>query len=115
MIQRKRAAQTVHGPDVALTRAELYAKQNGRCYLCGEPGDLDEMVIDHDHRCSCGPRYTCRNCRRGLAHSQCNTLIGLAGDDPEKLHRIAGNLAKAKEQHGDPAPPLTLFDPEDSP
>jgi hypothetical protein len=93
----------------------LRAAQGGCCYLCSEPlpGDPAEVATDHDHRC-CGPEASCSRCRRGLAHPQCNTLIGLAGDDPGKLHRIADQLAEAQERLGDLAPPLTLFDLPDT-
>lgn len=38
---------------------------------------------------------SCAYCRRGLACGQCNTLIGMAGDDAERLVRIARNLGAA--------------------
>lgn len=77
----------------------LFAAQEGLCYLCGEPlpDDPASVHIDHDHRC-CGPKSSCPSCRRGLAHIRCNTLLGMAGDDPARLRRIAANLAKAKRR-----------------
>lgn len=70
--------------------------QGGQCFLCGDllPDDQSEWNVDHDHRC-CGPKRSCAFCRRGLACSRCNKLIGLASDDPERLRRIAGNLEAA--------------------
>ena len=44
------------------------------------------------------PEVPCPSCRRGLAHIRCNTLLGMAGDDPARLRRIAANLAKAKRR-----------------
>jgi hypothetical protein len=92
----------------------LLIAQDGCCYLCGDPlpDDPRNVHIDHDHRC-CDREHSCRSCRRGLAHSQCNTLIGLAGDDPARLHRIASNLAKAQRRIGKLPKPLTLFDLEE--
>lgn len=76
--------------------------QNGRCYLCGDPLTYDDAVIDHDHGC-CQPvkrargrgciTRSCQYCRRGLACDRCNLVVGHARDDPERLRRIADNLA----------------------
>jgi hypothetical protein len=76
--------------------AALWAAQDGQCYLCGELMDPEKKLdIDHDH--SCWPKdKSCRACRRGLAHSECNCLIGLAGDDPDRLRRIADALERAQ-------------------
>jgi Recombination endonuclease VII len=95
--------------------AALWAAQDGRCYLCGDPLSEDgrAVVVEHDHRC-CPPGRSCPLCRRGLAHHVCNAVIGLAGDDPKLLRRIAANLAKAKKRLGRLPKPLTLFDLEDT-
>src|SRR5215475_14701190 len=67
--------------------ASIWDSQDGLCYLCGEPLEqAKHACVDHDHSC-CGPQLSCRWCRRGLACRSCNCLIGLAGDDPEKLRR----------------------------
>src|SRR5258706_1567804 len=71
--------------------ATMWAAQGGRCYLGDEKMQPDEAHVDHDHRC-CPKDVTCARCRRGLAHRECNWLIGLAADDPGKLHTIARNL-----------------------
>jgi hypothetical protein len=94
----------------------LRAAQDGLCYLCGDPlpDDPAKVATDHDHRCSCGPKSSCRACRRGLAHPECNTIIGMAGDDPARLRRIAANLAQAQRRIGRLPRPLTLFDLEDT-
>jgi hypothetical protein len=91
--------------------AALWAAQDGRCYLCGEPlpEDGKGVVVDHDHRCSCGPIRSCSRCRRGLAHHACNVLIGLAGDDPKRLRRITANLKRAKRRLTAQPPPPALF------
>lgn len=94
--------------------AVLWVAQDGRCYLCGEPlpDDSAKVHIDHDHRC-CPPNRSCRACRFGLAHSQCNQLVGMAADDPIKLLRIAGNRVAAMRRLG-PFPELpALFEMED--
>lgn len=73
-------------------KQEMLGAQDGRCYLCGDALAYDDAVIDHDHSC-CPPQQTCAYCRRGLACNPCNTIIGMAGDDPERLIRIARRLA----------------------
>jgi hypothetical protein len=86
-----------HGCDYQELFIELWETQDGRCYLCDDPLDREgarRVNIDHDHRC-CPKGKTCEYCRRGLACAPCNVLIGRANDDPERLHRIADNLAKA--------------------
>ena len=88
-----------HGPGIEGWFAAAWEQQDGRCYLCGEPMDPKQAHIDHDHRC-CPKNSSCRYCRRGIAHPTCNTLIGLAGDDPDRLHRIAENLRAAMKSAG---------------
>ena len=55
------------------------------------------------------PDRSCPQCRRGLAHNVCNSLIGMAGDDPKRLRRIAANLERARKQIK-ARPPLALFE-----
>lgn len=93
-------AKLRHGEDFNL--AEMWDEQEGCCYLCGNPLDLDlprGVNVDHDHLC-CPKGKSCRDCRRGLACTRCNTLIGLAGDDPDLLRRIAGALEAASSKKG---------------
>jgi hypothetical protein len=90
----------------------LWASQGGCCYLCEAPlpkeANYRVIVIEHDHRC-CPPARSCPRCRRGLAHAACNTLIGLADDDPAELCKIAANLERAKRQVAERPAPLVLF------
>lgn len=73
----------------------LWDAQGGLCYLCGNEM-TEDAVIDHDHSC-CPQNKSCRTCRRGLAHSQCNSSIGMAKDDPDQLRNMADALQAAKE------------------
>jgi hypothetical protein len=73
------------------------AAQEGGCYLCSEPLDLEKkrgIHVDHDHSCCRGNR-SCGKCIRGLACHACNTGIGAFGDDPDRMIRVAGRLAAA--------------------
>ena len=79
---------------------ELFTAQEGRCYLCGEPLNLDKpraVSIDHDHACCRGKR-SCGSCVRGLACHKCNVGTALFGDDPERMRRVADNLEMANRQ-----------------
>lgn len=84
-----------HGRDIAQALMAMWQAQGGRCYLCEEPlpAERRKVHVDHAHTC-CGPKRSCGFCRRGLACDRCNNLIGRAGDDPELLRRIAGNLER---------------------
>lgn len=71
-----------------ITQAELDAlieKQGGRCAICGGPpnGAGKRLHIDHCHQ-------TGRV--RGLLCSKCNTMIGLADNDPCRLRDAADYL-----------------------
>lgn len=86
--------------------ADLAAAQGGACYLCGEPLDFTaprQVHIDHDHAC-CRGRRSCGTCVRGLACHMCNTAVGLLGEDPERMRRVADNLEMANRRLRDPAP-----------
>lgn len=71
-----------------ITRDELNAlleAQSHLCAICERPhkGKGDRLHIDHCHR-------TGR--LRALLCSNCNTLLGLAGDDPDRLEAAAAYL-----------------------
>jgi hypothetical protein len=73
----------------------IWRAQEGCCYLC-ERSLADALwAIDHDHRC-CPAGKSCDNCRRGIAHRPCNAFIGLFGDNPDLIERIAANLRAAE-------------------
>lgn len=83
-----------HGPDHEVMWATFWDEQRGLCYLCGDPLSTDsyrDIHVDHDHTC-CPKGRTCEFCRRGLACTRCNKLIGAAEDNPELLRKIADNL-----------------------
>jgi hypothetical protein len=66
----------------------MLAEQDGKCAICDttEPGHgYDVFVVDHDHR-------TGRN--RGLLCRDCNSGIGLLGDEPRQLRSAADYIER---------------------
>lgn len=61
--------------------------QNHRCAICGgeRTGPGTRLHIDHCHK---------TGKVRGLLCSKCNTVIGLAGEDPVRLMNAALYLEK---------------------
>ena len=86
-----KAARYRHGPWIEQDWAAMWEAQDGRCYLCGCGLADVRVIVEHDHSCCPGDK-SCRLCRRGLACNDCNIAIGLAGDDPDRLRRMADNL-----------------------
>jgi len=89
--ERVRNRRVAHGPDYAQVFALMWDEQGGRCYLCDEEMDRTRAEFDHDHSC-CPSGRSCGACRRGLACTRCNRLIGQVEDDPGLLRHIADNL-----------------------
>ena len=67
--------------------------QGDRCAICkGERcGPGDRLHIDHDH---------VTGKVRALLCSRCNTMIGLAGDDPARLTAAAAYIRRHRRAGG---------------
>lgn len=67
----------------------MLASQNGRCANPGcrasDPGRGRYWCVDHDH---------CTGRVRGILCYRCNSMLGFADDDPERLH---GGISYLKE------------------
>lgn len=62
----------------------MFEEQGGLCAACHEPQEENELLyVDHDHK---------TGKVRGLIHINCNSAIGLAGDDPIRLRLLADYL-----------------------
>jgi hypothetical protein len=55
----------------------MLAQFDGNCHVCKL---RPENSIDHDHTC-CDATRSCGDCVRGVLCLQCNTALGLLGDD----------------------------------
>ena len=93
---RQKVLEGNHGRGITADWAVMWDAQQGRCYLCGRDMDPDDAHVEHWHGCAAhGPKKSCRHCRRGLAHQNCNLVVGWAADDPSLLRVIADNLERA--------------------
>jgi hypothetical protein len=69
--------------------AGLWEAQDGLCCYCHRPLS-GKVVADHDHDC-CEGLTGCSRCIRGLAHNNCNVIVGMAGEDWDLLAAIAAS------------------------
>lgn len=75
---------------------DLLDRAGWQCEICAKPVGVSTGNIDHDHAC-CDDKYqTCGSCIRGILCTQCNTAIGMIGDDPEVLSAAADYLRSFK-------------------
>ncbi|CAL9431325.1 hypothetical protein SUDANB21_02057 [Streptomyces sp. enrichment culture] len=79
--------------------AEMLARQNGVCAICGLPSDDGlTLSIDHDHTCCPSPATSCGECVRGLLCTACNHGIGKFRDDPARLRAAAAYLERSRAE-----------------
>lgn len=71
---------------------EMFKSQDGVCAICGKPetryekpGTSTDLCVDHDHR---------TDEVRGLLCRTCNSMLGLAGDDPDILFNAINYLKR---------------------
>lgn len=76
---------------------ELWDLQEGLCAICFRPeegrsnrGKERRLSVDHDHE---------TNEVRGLLCTKCNTFLGLADDDIDRLQAAIRYLKKWKTEH----------------
>ena len=79
-----------------LEYSDMERAQGHTCALCGEPCSTGRrLAVDHDHE-------TGRV--RGLLCNQCNRVLGLAGDDPDRLRRMAAYVEHFRQDSGSSDP-----------
>lgn len=84
-------------PKTGITKATykaMLAEQLGVCAACGEPDLRRALSVDHEHRCCPDRSNACGQCTRGLLCSQCNLVLGMVGDDPDRLVALARYLRR---------------------
>ncbi len=83
--------------------SKMLKAQHGMCAVChiDNPGTKTGVwVVDHDHACHPG-RRGCIKCVRGLLCNPCNSMLGLAEDNPELLRSAIAYLENASQRsHG---------------
>lgn len=78
----------------------MLAAQGRVCAICQGTkchGNGTRFHVDHDHHC-CPRGKACGKCLRGLLCGNCNTMIGLAGEDPDRLIVAAEYLRGHKQR-----------------
>jgi len=66
--------------------AEMFAQQNGKCLICGEPPEPGKnLYVDHDH---------VTGLRRDLLCRRCNLVLGIVGEDVVILGTLIGYILK---------------------
>jgi Recombination endonuclease VII len=74
---------------------EMSAAQGGLCAICGQPersmrgGKLKRLAVDHDHDAGAVRALLCTNC---------NPMLGYAGDSPDILRKAAVYLERFKKE-----------------
>lgn len=70
----------------------MLQEQHDLCALCFLPfTSEDRPYVDHDHAC-CSGNTSCGKCIRGLIHSKCNKVLGMANDSIELLEKAVSYL-----------------------
>lgn len=87
----------MHGKSRQWFEAKL-AEQGNACAVCGTvapAGRYGGWNVDHDHDC-CPGGTSCGECVRDILCYKCNTFLGMAGDDPERMEAGAAYVRRHK-------------------
>ncbi len=74
---------------------EMLAEQDDACAICRK-AFTEETVpyVDHDHACCPEDATSCGRCVRGLLCQQCNTGVGMFGDDSGRIRAAADYVGR---------------------
>lgn len=78
-------------------------QDQGGCAICGKTVE-ERWHVDHNHSCEkCTTRRgSCEDCRRAVLCSNCNTGIGLFGEDVSVIQSAIEYLEYWRIQHAKP-------------
>lgn len=65
----------------------MYEEQDGRCAICKDALDIDELKIDHCHD---------SGIVRGLLCNKCNVALGMLEDDVDRLQTAIAYILKSR-------------------
>lgn len=87
-VRRSSVIKATYGIDIARFN-QMVSEQGGVCAVCGGvQSDGRRLAIDHCHK---------TGVIRGLLCSPCNTSIGHAKDNPERLRALADYLEQPRQ------------------
>ena len=69
--------------------------QGGVCQICHRPPGNERLCVDHNHSC-CRGVGSCGKCIRGLICRRCNSMLGFAEDNVDRLRNAVEYLERAK-------------------
>jgi hypothetical protein len=69
-------------------KAAMMVEQRGRCAICGNQCNLEDLQVDHDHF---------SGMVRGLLCVECNKGLGCFRDDPSSLEKAASYIKRYME------------------
>jgi len=64
----------------------MLERQGGKC-VCGKVPGNRRLAVDHNRAC-CPGNKSCGKCVRGLLCGNCNTALGLLGEDKNTIERL---------------------------
>lgn len=82
-----------------MTREEyeaLLESQGGVCAVCSDAPGWRRLSVDHDHSCCPDSGKSCGKCVRGILCGKCNSALGNADDDVERLRALIAYLESWK-------------------
>lgn len=93
--QRKTGQKRVKSYNITIDEYQaIFIAQGKACAACKitEPKGKLPWHIDHDHSC-CSGQKCCGKCIRGILCYKCNSALGLANDDIDRLKSLIAYLS----------------------
>ena len=74
---------------------KIFESQGGVCKICHKPPVVERLCVDHNHSC-CPGLKSCGKCIRGLICRRCNSMLGFADDNTDRLRSAIEYLERNK-------------------